>query len=65
MANEKSIASTGATFSSILFLVFLVLKLCHLADISWWLVFAPIWFPAGIALVGFIIWLIYIIIYKK
>ena len=35
----------GATF-----IVFLVLKLTHVIDWSWWWVTAPLWIPAGIVL---------------
>jgi hypothetical protein len=29
--------------TTVLFLIFLVLKLCHLIAWSWWLVFSPLW----------------------
>lgn len=32
-----------APFAWILFVVFLVLKLCHVIDWSWWWVTAPMW----------------------
>ena len=35
----------GVSFSSILFLVFLVLKLTNVIDWSWWWVTAPLWIP--------------------
>lgn len=35
----------GLSFSSILFLVFLVLKLTNVIDWSWWWVTAPLWIP--------------------
>lgn len=34
------------TFPGLLFIVFLVLKLTHLIDWSWWWVSAPIWVVA-------------------
>lgn len=40
----------GASFSNILFLVFLVLKLTNVIDWSWWWVTAPLWIPAIIFL---------------
>ena len=40
----------GVSFSSILFLVFLVLKLTNVIDWSWWWVTAPLWIPAIIFL---------------
>ena len=35
----------GVSFLSILFLVFLVLKLTNVIDWSWWWVTAPLWIP--------------------
>lgn len=35
----------GVSFSGLLFLVFLTLKLCHVIDWSWWIVFTPFWAP--------------------
>ena len=40
----------GVSFSSILFLVFLVLKLTNVIDWSWWWVTAPVWIPIIILL---------------
>lgn len=34
----------------LLFLVFLVLKLCKVIEWSWWWVTAPLWIPLGIAI---------------
>ena len=37
---------TGAIgFSSLLQIAFIVLKLCHVIDWSWWWVLAPTWIP--------------------
>lgn len=41
-------------FAGLLFLVFLVLKLTHVIDWSWWWVTAPLWIPAGVALLFFV-----------
>jgi hypothetical protein len=48
------------SFGSILFLVFLILKLCHQIAWSWWWVTAPLWVPVGIALGFFIVSFVYI-----
>lgn len=45
----------GISFSSLLFIVLLVLKLVKVISISWVWVFAPLWIPLGIALVILII----------
>lgn len=50
MENNSNYTS-GLSFSSILFLVFLVLKLTNAIDWSWWWVTAPLWIPAIIFLV--------------
>jgi hypothetical protein len=35
----------------VLFIVFLVLKLCNVIDWSWWWVFAPLWIPLVVSAV--------------
>jgi hypothetical protein len=37
--------SEGLGLGTILFLIFLVLKLTHNIDWSWWWVFSPLWIP--------------------
>lgn len=47
-------SSNGLGLGSVLFLIFLVLKLTHYIDWSWWLITAPLWLPvilAGIFLI--------------
>ncbi len=43
--------SKGLSFGSILFFIFLVMKLMHYIDWSWWWVTAPLWLPIT-AIVG-------------
>jgi len=52
MANSNS--SNGLGIGTVLFIVFLVLKLTHVIDWSWWVVSLPIWgsFVAALALLG-------------
>lgn len=40
----------GIGFGTVLFIVFLVLKLTEQVDWSWWWIFAPLWIP-GVLLV--------------
>ena len=47
MAN-KSDSSSGVGVGTVLFLVFLVLKLTGNIDWSWWWVAAPLWIPVGV-----------------
>ena len=44
-------SNTGISLGTILFIVFLVLKLCGTITWSWWWVTAPLWIPAGLALI--------------
>lgn len=51
--------NSGVGFFSLLFLVFLVLKLTEVIDWSWWWVTMPIWGFIALALVLFIaVWVI-------
>lgn len=45
----------GIGFLSLLFLVFLVLKLTNVIDWSWWWVTAPLWIPLACVVAVFII----------
>lgn len=50
---RKTESNGGAGIGTILFLIFLVLKLTDVIDWSWWWVTAPVWIPASIAVVAF------------
>jgi hypothetical protein len=52
MSETRSGISEARIFNTVLFIVFLVLKLCHVIAWSWWWVFAPFWVPLGLAIVG-------------
>ena len=43
--------------SGLLLVAFIVLKLCHVIDWSWWWVFSPIWMPFAIVLGFFAVYL--------
>lgn len=54
--NDKKATSGGLGISTVLFLIFLTLKLAEVgpvADWSWWWVTSPLWIP--LALVGVIV----------
>lgn len=59
MNDKTTVASSGVGLDIILFVVFLVLKLCNIIDWSWWWVTAPLWIPVvlfvGVFLVVFVI----------
>lgn len=58
MSDRNSSTSSGLGFSTVLFLIFLVLKLCNIIDWSWWWVTAPLW--GSIVLYGLIIGITYL-----
>ena len=50
MSEEKT-SSTGVGLGTILFLIFLTLKLTDHIDWSWWWITAPIWIPVCVGIV--------------
>ena len=53
MADKNNKSNNGVGFLTLLFLLFLGLKLGHVIDWSWWWVTAPIW--GGFALVAIVL----------
>lgn len=45
---------------SVLGCIFVVLKLCCVINWSWWWVLLPWWGPAGLIIIGVLIWLLWI-----
>jgi hypothetical protein len=64
MANKTS--SNGIGFGTVLFLVFLVLKLTGNIDWSWWWVTSPLWIPLalGAVIIG-VVGIVAIMLNKK
>lgn len=58
----KYIREGGISFSGLLFITFLVLKLCNVINWSWWWVTAPLWVPIALILIIFLVFLIVLII---
>lgn len=54
----------GVGIATVLFLIFLVLKLTKVITWSWWWVFSPLWISFAIALVVFILWALVLIVLK-
>ena len=50
--SNKSNSSNGLGLGTILFLIFMVLKLTNYIDWSWWWITAPLWIP--ILIIGII-----------
>lgn len=48
MSKESPAGDTGVGLSTVLFCVFLVLKLTGLISWSWWWVLAPLWIPVAV-----------------
>lgn len=66
MSTENQSVGCGVfTISDMLFVVFLVLKLTHYIDWSWWWVTSPLWIGFAIWIVTFIIICILGIIFWK
>ena len=66
MNKNNQNTSSGVTFASLLFLLFLALKLTHVIDWSWWWITTPIWGPFVIvAVVLIIIAVIAVLLNKK
>ena len=56
--SENKNASSGIGLGTVLFLIFLVLKLAEIGPVqywSWWAVTSPLWIPAILVIVIFII----------
>lgn len=60
MSNKNSTSSGGIGIFSIMFLIFMTLKLTGFIDWSWWWVTAPLW--GGFLLVVLIFVIIYLVI---
>jgi hypothetical protein len=69
VSNTIGTSTVSFPISTILTIVFVVLKLTHTIDWSWWWVLCPIWFSA--ALVAFILlgvflgFIVYYLVTKK
>ena len=60
MEGNKTVVRGGASFTELLTLVFIVLKLTGVISWSWWWVLSPIWIGLGLAiailLIVLVIW---------
>ena len=53
--NKNNSTKSGIGFTSLLTIVFIVLKLCHVIEWSWLWVLAPIWIDLIVG-IGVVIW---------
>ena len=54
--SDTHVSTGGVSFGGLLFIVFLILKLTHVIDWSWWWVTAPLW-------IGFLILVVVLIFF--
>lgn len=59
-SSSSSSSSAGIGATGLLGVAFIVLKLCHVIDWSWWWVLSPFWGPAAVAIVTILAYLIYL-----
>lgn len=53
--NSTAINSGGVSIGTALFIVFLILKLTHVINWSWWWITAPLWISFGLVILFFIV----------
>jgi hypothetical protein len=58
MDSQKTKITVGSSFLDMLAVAFIVLKLIHVIDWSWWWVLSPLWIPLAIALLLVFLWAI-------
>ena len=55
MSSNNNSSSAGIGFWGLLTIAFIVLRLTKTIAWSWWWVLAPIWIPAAIAIIAFVV----------
>ena len=56
MSNAQQVTTnSGFGLGTVLFIVFLILKLTHTIDWSWWWVTSPLWITAGFVIIVLLI----------
>ena len=58
MDSQKTKITIGSSFLDMLAVAFIVLKLIHVINWSWWWVLSPLWIPLTIALLLVFLWAI-------
>lgn len=51
MSDTLNTSSRGISFLGVLFITFMILKLCKVISWSWWWITAPLWGLLGLAVV--------------
>ena len=55
MSETQQVTSGGFGLSTVVFIVFLILKLTNTIDWSWWWVTSPLWITAGFVIIVLLI----------
>ena len=63
MSDSSSSSSSGIGVFGLLGVAFVILKLCHVINWSWWWVTAPFW--GGFALVGLLLLIVFFAVAMK
>lgn len=58
-SSSHNASSNGVSFTALLFIVFLVLKLTGVIDWSWWWVTAPLWGPLAFVVAGLVVFFLF------
>ena len=62
---KSELSSSGISFVGLLTVTFIILKLTHIINWSWWWVLAPLWISFGLGIIGIMIVLtVAAIVYK-
>jgi phosphoglycerol transferase MdoB-like AlkP superfamily enzyme len=61
MAQQTNVYGGGAGFASLLTIAFIVLKLTHVIDWSWWWILSPLWIGFAIGILVLILVILFII----
>lgn len=56
--SKDNTTSNGVSFLGLLTLAFIILKLCHVINWSWWYVLMPFYLPILIGLIIFVFFLL-------
>ena len=57
--------SSGMGLTSVLLVVFIVLKLCGVIDWSWWWVLSPLWISTGLVILILLIFIIVCVVKRR
>jgi len=58
MSDKIQVSGGGVGLGGLLFVAFLVMKLCGVISWSWWWVCAPLWIPLAIFLAAIVIFVV-------